>query len=225
MSILYEERPSDSPFIDSIMRGRTVGNGTTVRPAEVHWHMVFTKFRDKPYSFVVGPWKAAGELPYTEGAEILWIRFKLGVFMPHLPARDFPQVETGLPVAAGDSFWLRGSAWHFPDFENVETFVQRLVKDETLVRDPVVESALEGRPLGIPSRTVRHRFLRATGVSHNHIRQFERARQAAALLEQGLPIIDTVYELGYFDQPHMTRALKQVTGLTPGQIVRGSEPE
>jgi AraC-like DNA-binding protein len=225
MSILYEERASDSPFVDTVMRGVTVGEGTTVRPAEVHWHMVFTKHQGAFYPILVGPWKAAGELTYTEGAEVQWVRFKLGVFMPHLPIRDFPETETVLPTANEASFWLRGSAWQFPDFENVETFVERLMKEETLVRDPLVEALLEERPLGVPPRTLRHHFLRATGVSHNQVRQFERAQQAAALLGQGRPIAETAYELGYFDQPHLTRALKQVTGLTPGQIARGNEPE
>jgi AraC-like DNA-binding protein len=226
MSILYEERPSDSPFIDSVMRGRTVGDGSTVRPAEVRWHMVFTKHLGQFYPFVVGPWTTSGVANFTEGAEILWVRFKLGAFMPHLPTRNFLNSETILPgAAAKDSFWLHGSAWQFPDFENVETFVDRLAREETLVRDPLVESALRERLPEIPSRTLRHRFLRVTGLSQNHIRQFERAQRAAALLGQGHPILDTVYELGYFDQPHMTRAVKQVIGLTPGQIVRGNEPE
>ena len=67
-------------------------------------------------------------------------------------------------------------------------------------------------------RTLRHRFLRATGLTHCHIRQFERAQQAATLLRQGTSILDTVYALGYFDQPHLTRSLKQFVGHTPAQI-------
>lgn len=221
MGILYEQRASDSPFVDTVMRGRTVDDGSSLRPAEVHWHMVFTRYQGQFFPFVVGPWRTSGVVNFTEGAEILWVRFKLGAFMPHLPTRNFLDSETILPgAAARDSFWLHGSAWQFPDFENVETFVERLTRDETLVRDPLVETALNEHAQDVPDRTLRHRFLRATGVSQNHIRQFERAQRAAALLGRGRPIIDTVYELGYFDQPHMTRALKQVTGLTPGQIAR-----
>jgi len=225
MSILYEERASDSPFIDTVMRGRTVDDGSTLRPAEVHWHMVFTRYQGQFFPFVVGPWRTSGVVNFTEGAEILWVRFKLGAFMPHLPTRNFLDSETALPGAAKrDSFWLHGSAWQFPDFENVENFVERLARDETLVRDPLVETALNEHAQDVSDRTLRHRFLRATGVSQNHIRQFERAQRAAALLGRGRPIIDTVYELGYFDQPHMTHALKQVTGLTPGQIARMNAP-
>ncbi len=74
------------------------------------------------------------------------------------------------------------------------------------------------------SRTVRHRFLRTTGVTHSHIFQVERAQRAAALLRQGVSIPDTVYEVGYFDQPHLTRSLKQWVGHTPAQLSRMSTP-
>jgi methylphosphotriester-DNA--protein-cysteine methyltransferase len=77
----------------------------------------------------------------------------------------------------------------------------------------------------MPSRTVRHRFLRATGLSATHIRQMKRAQQAQALLQQGVSILDTVDEAGYFDQPHLTRSLKQFIGYTPAQIIRLRQPE
>jgi methylphosphotriester-DNA--protein-cysteine methyltransferase len=75
------------------------------------------------------------------------------------------------------------------------------------------------------SRTVRYRFLRSTGLTQSYIRQFERAQRAEALLKQGVAILDTVHELGYFDQPHLTRSLKQFVGYTPAQIIRMNQPE
>jgi len=75
------------------------------------------------------------------------------------------------------------------------------------------------------SRTVRHRFLRATGLSQSHVHQIERAERAAALLQQSVTILDTVYEVGYFDQPHLTRSLKRWIGYTPVQLIRMSTPE
>ena len=219
MSMIYEERLSDSPHVETITHGWTVGDGSTIRPAECNWHMVFVRENGRAHPLVVGPLPTAGVASWGEGAEILWIKFKLGTFMPHLPARDFLDVETILPGAARQSFWLKGSAWQFPDYENVETFVNRLVRDEVLVCDPVVKAALQDQAQAMPSRTVRHRFLRATGMTQSQIRQIERAQRAAALLRQGVSILDTVYEVGYFDQPHLTRSLKQWIGHTPAQIV------
>ena len=225
MCILFEERLSDSPYVETVTRGRTASDGSTIRPAESRWHMVFVRQHDSLRSLVVGPWTTAGVVSYTEGAELLWIKFRLGTFMPHLPTRDFLDTETLLPGAAGQSFWLHGSAWQFPDYENVETFVDRLVRNEVLVRDPAVDAVLQGHPQEMASRTVRHRFLRATGLPQRHILQIERAQRAAALLRRGTSILDTVDEAGYFDQPHLTRALKHWVGHTPAQIVRMSGPK
>jgi AraC-like DNA-binding protein len=189
--------------------------------------MVFVRHQGSLKPIVVGPWTTAGVASWGADAEILWVKFKLGTFMPHLPTRNFLDMETILPEAARrNSFWLNSSAWQFPDYENVETFVDRLVRDEVLVRDPVVTAALLGRLQDTPSRTVRHRFLRATGLTQSHIRQFERAQRAAALLAQGVPILDVVYQLGYYDQPHLTRALRRFIGKTPAQqYVHLCQPE
>jgi len=224
MSIIYEERLSDSPFVETITYGRTVSDGSPIRPAECHWHMVVVRQTGNVRLLVVGPWTTAGVVSYTEGAELLWIKFKLGTFMPHLPARDCLDVETILPGAASQSFWLNGSAWQFPDYDNAETFIDRLVRADVLVCDPVVTAVLQGHPQEMSSRTVRHRFMRATGLTHSHIRQIERAQRAVALLRQDVPILDTVYEVGYFDQPHLTRSLKQWIGHTPAQIIRMRTP-
>lgn len=225
MSIIYEERVSDSPYIETITHGYTASDGTTIRPAEIHWHMVFVKEQGRVHPLVVGPLKTSGLVSWSEGAEILWIKFKLGTFMPHLPAKHCLDAETVLPQASSQSFWLHSRSWQLPDFENVETFVERLVRQEVLVRDPLIKAVLQGQPQAMAPRTVRHRFLQATGLSQNHIFQFERAQQAAALLQQGLTILDTVYELGYFDQPHLTRSLKQFVGKTPAQIGRLLQPQ
>jgi hypothetical protein len=225
MGFIYEERRSDSPYVETITRGYTAGAGSTIRPAECRWHMVFVKLNDSVQPIFVAPLTTAGVVSYTDGVEILWIKFRLGAFMPHLPVRKFLDQETILPEATSRSFWLKGSAWQFPDFENVETFIDRLVRNDVLVRDPVVNAALQNQLSRVPSRTVRHRFLQATGLSQNHIHQIERARYAAALLTQGVSILDTVHAAGYFDQPHLTRSLKQWVGHTPAQIVRMRQPE
>ena len=224
MGFIYEERSSDSPFIETVMRGRTVGSGSSIRPAELHWHMVFTKDHGRRYTFLVGPLRSSGKVTFIEGAEILWIRFKLGSFLRHLPTKDLVDTELSLPDAASDRFWLRSSARQFPDFENAETFVDRLAREDSLARDPVVIDALESRPVETPARTLRHHFLHTTGLTQDHIRQMRRAERAAALLQQGVPILDTVFDAGYFDQPHLTRSLKRFTGYTPAQLSGGTAP-
>jgi AraC-like DNA-binding protein len=74
-------------------------------------------------------------------------------------------------------------------------------------------------------RTIQRRFLHATGLTRGTFEQIERARQAVTFLEQGLSIADAVYQVGYADQPHLTRSLKRFIGQTPAQIIRESESE
>jgi hypothetical protein len=222
MGFIYEERGSDSPFVETIFHGFSAGEGSTIRPAESHWHMVFTKYQGRALTFMVGPLTSAGVTLFTEGAEILWIKFKHGAFMPHLALGNFLNLEATLPDASGKSFWLNGKSWQFPDFENADTFLNRLARQDILTYDPLVQAVLAGQPHDYSPRTVRHRFLRATGLSRNQIYQIERAQRAAELLGQGLPILDTVSEAGYFDQPHLNRALKLWVGRTPSQLLRES---
>jgi len=224
MGFVVKQRASDSPLVETIMQGRTASAGFTMRPAENCWHMVLVRHLGDARLLVVGPLTTASALSYIEGVELLWIKFKLGAFMPHWPVRDFVDTETPLPGAASQSFWLNGSAWRFPNYENADTFVDRLVREEVLASDPVVNSVLQHQRPELSSRTVRHRFLRATGLSQNQIQQVERAQRAELLLRQGLSILDTVDETGYSDQPHLTRSLKQWIGYTPAQLLQLSAP-
>lgn len=220
MSLVSEARLSDSHLVESITRGRTLSEGSTIRPAESSWHIVVVKVNGVVMPLVVGPLMTSGIVSWGEGGEILWIKFKLGVHMPRLPFKNYMGLELPLPDASSKSFWLNGSAWEFPDFENADTFVDRLARDGALEFDPLVNAALRDQLPAIPSRTVRHRFLHSTGLTQTHIRQMHRAQGAAALLERGVSILDTIVETGYFDQPHLTRSLKRFVGHTPAEIVR-----
>ena len=108
-----------------------------------------------------------------------------------------------------------------PNYENAYTFVEMLVRFGMLVREPVVDDALNGRIPDLSLRLVQRRFINATGITHGTVLQIQRARQAAALLEQGVSILDTVERAGYADQPHLTRSMRRFFGLTPAQIQIG----
>jgi len=130
-----------------------------------------------------------------------------------------------LPQAMRSSFWLNGSTWEVPNYDNADTFVEWLVRDDLLVIDRAVLAALQGERADSTLRTLQRRFLQATGVTQGTIRQIERARYAALLLKQGVSIVDAVYEAGYFDQPHLTRSMKYFIGRTPADLLHddGSE--
>jgi AraC-like DNA-binding protein len=219
MDFICEERPTDSPFVDTIWRSQSDYEGSFISMAESQYSLVVTRYKGRNFITVRGPSTKAAPVHSPAGAEFLGIQFKPGVFILDLPVRMvMERHDLSLPEASGDSFWLKGSAWQYPDFEHTDTFVERLVRSDLLVVDPLVAAVLSGQPAEASVRTVRRRFVRSTGLTYGSLFQIERARAAAALLKGGASILDTVSGAGYFDQPHLTRSLKRFIGLTPAQI-------
>lgn len=226
MNFDFDERLSDSPLVEKVWRTQSEHSGSFVSTAENHWEMVVTTYQGKTTFTVRGPETKATPADYPADAEFFGIVFKHGAFMPHLPlTKLLDRNDSTLPEAGSQSFWLHGSAWQFPDFDNADTFVARLVRAGLLVREPVVEAVLQNQPLDMSLRSVQRRFLQATGLTRGTFDQIERARQAVALLGQGLSIADAVYHAGYADQPHLTRSLKHFIGQTPAQILRAGNSE
>jgi len=188
--------------------------------ATYHWEMVVTRQQGNISVVMRGPETKASPAPVPHEADIFGIVFKLGTFMPHLPLPHLVDAPALLPLACFKSFWLHGATWELPDFDNADTFVQRLERENMLLHDPLVSAALQGQIKDVSLRSVQRRFVHATGLSQGSIYQIDRARHARTLLQQGISILDTVEQAGYADQPHLTRSLKRFMGQTPAQILR-----
>jgi hypothetical protein len=220
--LVIEDRFSDSPLVERVWRCQSERAGTFLSIAANHFEMVVTRHRGKVFLTLRGPETKATSLDCPAEGEWLGIRFKLGTFMPKFLSgtlRDHRDVN--LPDATSRSFWLLGSAWQYPDFENAETFVERLARAGVICRDPVVEAGLHGGPRLLSLRSKQRHFLRATDITYANFRKVERARYATNLLREGVPILDAVNLVGYFDQAHLTRSLKYLIGETPNRIVQG----
>jgi len=215
-----EQQVLDSPFVERIWHTQGERAGTFISQSKINSMIVLTRYQGRTTLTVRGPETKATLLDYQSiGAEFLGITFKPGAYMAHLPPvqlRD--QQDVNLPEAGSQSFWLRGSAWQFPTYQNVDTFIARLVREGLLVTDPLVVSVLQGQSQTLSIRSLQYRFLHVTGLTHKTIRQITRARLAYDLLMRGVSILDTVSEAGYADQPHLTRALKRYFGQTPAQM-------
>jgi hypothetical protein len=221
--LIVEDRPSDSPYVERVWRAHSEGGGSFLSVAEYRSELVVTRHQGRVTVTVRGPETRVTRLSYPPDAQWRGIRLKPGAFLPSLPARDLVDGDVTLPNAMNASFWLEGSAWQVPDYENADTFVAWLVRAGQLVIDPAVPAALRGELTDASLRTVQRRFLHATGVTRGAARQIERARYATLLLKRGDSIADVTYEAGYFDQPHLTRSLKRLIGQTPAELRDGSE--
>jgi AraC-like DNA-binding protein len=220
MTLSFEERPSDVPLVQTVWRTQSAQAAAFTSVAVSRWEMVLTRQKGRTTLSVRGPETRATRAPIPSDAEFFGIAFNHGAFMPRLAPDMLVDGGINLPPAGSRSFWLHGRAWQFPSFDNADTFVQRLVREGLLVHDPVVEEALRGRLARLSAHSVRRRVRRATGLTPGMIRQIDRARQATALLQSGVSIVDAVNETGYFDQPHLTRALRRFAGHTPAEISR-----
>lgn len=219
MLFTSEVRSSDSSFVRAIWSTESEGTGSFLSPAAIHWDMLFMRYRGKTTFTVQGAETKATHASVPAGAIWVGITFQLGTFMPDLlPIHLLDRHDVNLSEATGKSFRLCGSTWELPTYENADTFVNRLVRAGLLVRDPLIDHAMQDDPLDLSARTLQYRFRRATGLTHKTVQQIQRAQQAATLLEQGCPIIETAFQLGYFDQSHLTNSLMRYIGQTPAQI-------
>ena len=225
MVLEVDTRPSDSPFVEAIYQSHSLDGGSFMSIAASQWEMVITKQRGKATLSLRGPETKASPAPIPEDAEFLGIIFRHGAFMPRLPTTELVDDEIHLPETGKNSFQLFGDTWEFPDFENVETFVKRLFREDLLARDQIVENTLRGKTQDLSLRSIQRRFLHVTGLTYKSIQQIERARQALALLQSGVPIPETTYQTGYFDQAHLTRSVKRLLGQTPAQIAKSNQAE
>ena len=223
MEFVFDTRSIPASFVERIWRTTSERAGTFMSAAASNWELVIMTVDGKTAIAARGPETKASEAEFPADAEFFGITFKLGTFMPHLPLKALLDRQDAIfPQASRHSFWLHGSVWERPTFENADVFVNRLIRHGLLVRDPVVEAALQGRTPDISLRSLQYRFVQATGLTHKTIQQIERAGCAVALLEQGRPILDTALELGYFDQAHLTNSLRRFVGKTPAQIAQTS---
>lgn len=220
--ITFEDRLSDSPFVERVWRCRSDRAGNFLSVAACNFEMCFTRLQGRAFLTLRGPEMQATAAECPGEGEWLAIRFRPGVFLPRRPPSTLAnRNDLTVPNAGSRSFWWNGSALEYPDFENAEAFVARLTRSGELVRDPIVGEVLRRQPATLSLRSAQRHFLRATGMTYTGFRQIERARYATNLLKQGVSILDTVHIAGYFDQAHLTRSLRRLIGETPVQIRKG----
>lgn len=224
MLITFADRSSDSPFVERVWRSHSERAGVFHSIATCHWDVVVTRLRGRTTLTVHGPETKATLADCPAEGEWFGVRFKVGTFMPLMRCGDLrDRQDVTLPNATGRSFWLNGSAWDFPSFENAETFVNRLAQHGLIMTDRTVDKAIRGELQNVTTRTEQRRVLQITGLTRGAICQIERARRAAMLLKGGMPILDVVHETGYYDQAHLTRSLQRFIGQSPARIARGGE--
>ncbi|MBV9511257.1 MAG: helix-turn-helix domain-containing protein [Caulobacteraceae bacterium] len=192
--------------------------------AEPNLELVIARMEGRALVILRGPVTRASMVECPAGGEWLGIRLRMGVFLPGLSTGSLCDHQSvALPYAGPERFWLGGRAWEIPTLDDAESLVDRLAAARVIVRDDIVDRALDGLQAGVTLRSVQRRFLHATGISKASFQQIERARYAAYLLREGAAILDVVDQAGYFDQSHLNRALRRLIGPTPSGLLRSDD--
>ncbi len=225
MPLENEDRPSDSPYIPRVWRSHASGVARMTSIATSNWELVFWRDGGAVRAAVRGPETTVSSVEVDDGSESWGVTFAHGSSMPHLPPARLVDSHQESPHATATTFVLRGDEWLIPDYDSAEQFVDRLVREGVLIRDPLVDEVVSGGLPEVGTRSVQRRVAAATGLTQGGIRQIERARQAAILLAEGLTPLQVVDRLGYYDQPHLARSLQRYIGRTATELRRPEPAE
>jgi AraC-like DNA-binding protein len=206
-------------FVDKVWQSQSVAEPAFISIAASRWQIVVTTHGNVVQLTVRGPETRATVTPIPTGAEFFGIVFSLGTFMPAMRPAFLVDCAVTLPAATRTSVWFEGSPCECPTPDNAEVFVDRLVREGRLMRDPVVAESLQADVEGLSPRTLQRRVARATGLTRRTITQIARAEKAVEALGGGLSPRHAAHLLGYADQSHLTRTLKRFIGQTPARVV------
>jgi AraC-like DNA-binding protein len=106
----------------------------------------------------------------------------------------------------------------------VEHELSRWVSSACALLEHAVAESLDPGPLidriGCSRSYLTRQFHKVTGITPGvYLRQLRLAR-ARALLCEGRSIADVAADMGFADQPHLSREFKRAYGTTPGKLVR-----
>lgn len=122
----------------------------------------------------------------------------------------------------------------------LEDFIRKIANSHRPAGDPLVETALDciyrhkgvipiqdlaGR-VGCQPRQLERKFGTAVGISPKHLCNILRVHAFIKLLQRDSKpnLTGYAYESGYYDQAHLIREFRKITGLTPSQYLKHSMP-
>jgi hypothetical protein len=221
VGLVLETRASESPWIASVWTCRSEQVAQMTSVATETWGLVFCQQEIGPHVAITGPERRGGTAPVPEEATFVGIQFAVGTSLRTVPTAALVDSGIVLPDVTRRRFWLDGRSWTTPGADDAEALVARLVRAGAIVRDPLVSELLRGGRPPLTERTLERRFRAATGLTRGAVRQIERVRAAAELLIAGEQAGEVVARLGYYDEPHLARALRRYVGRTAGELREG----
>ncbi|UGS26718.1 AraC family transcriptional regulator [Microbacterium resistens] len=217
------DRGSDSAHVTRVWRSQGPGAKRMLSVTNSNWELVFMEFEGSVSVTVRGPETSPSLVELPEEGSAIGIVFAHGTALEGLPVPRLVDAAVTEPADdAGRRMELGGETWEIPRYDSVEDFVAKLSAAGLLRHDRLVADVAAGADdHGLGPRATQLRVKALTGLTRTAIRQIERARAAAMMLQDGRPIIEAVHELDYYDQPHLSHALSRFIGRTASELRRG----
>ncbi|MBR7743756.1 AraC family transcriptional regulator [Phycicoccus sp. BSK3Z-2] len=215
---MYREWDLPSPLVRCAWSATVEVNGTWLQPATEFWGLGFSSTADGPTAELLGPAAAPQEMCLRAGDTSWGVEFAAHVFFRGV-SKDAATQVMPLPVHES-TFELAGFALTLPAPTELSTLVDDLRRRGLLTAEEQVAAALDGRvDRTVSTRTLRRRVHSTVGLNRQQVAVIVRARQAFALLSEGVPVAEVVVRAGYSDQAHLTRSLRTLAGRTPREIL------
>lgn len=221
MAIEFDDRSSESPYIERVWRSRSDAADSMTSIATAHWTLVAWRTGRDWCMAAQGPETFATTAPVPPETEFVGIRLSLGTRLERLPTDRLVDTSIEFPHTA-QAMRVFGHTLPKVSYDDAEDLVTRMLRAGVMVRDPMVGDVLSGWSPDVTARTVRRHFASATGLTPGAVRHIERAREAASLIRAGAPIADVAHDLGYYDQPHLARSLSRFIGHTATELRSGT---
>lgn len=131
-----------------------------------------------------------------------------------------------------------GSATLSEKIEQIEAFILRLLDRRSWSADPTIAASLQliqkhngmiaihrlANALCCHTRQLERQFNTVVGLSPKRFCNIIRVHAFLKHLQTTSHLTSKAYETGYFDQAHLIREFKQITGLTPSQYLQNTVP-
>jgi AraC-like DNA-binding protein len=223
MGLIFNAVVGELPLVQRVWTANCAATTSFTSAAKGSSMIAFARNGDRWTVHLRGPETRATRLTCPEGWEFFGVELRLGAHLPLFPPAGLADLNDALlPTPSGNRIRLDNRDWEMPTEQNVDVFVNRLVRAGLLFFDPVVDEIRHGeRPRAMSERTAQIRFRQAVGISRRKLVSIEQAQRAAQLLAAGRSIADVVTGCGYYDQPQLARAMRWATGHTPGELRSG----
>jgi hypothetical protein len=211
-------RTSHHPWIDTVWQTVCLSDGIYKATPDGSWDLILSVAPDgQAMVFLSGQATEPVDVPYCACEHSVVISFAAHVYL----AQD-KEVRTGaairlLPVD-DDKFNLDGVELPLPTFSNAEQLVEKMVDANLLRSDDMVAKAFTATPKAASKRSVQQHFKKTTGITQKDFQLIRRAQDAVRRLKAGEKPAAVAAELGYTDQPHMTKSIKKIMGHLPSDL-------